>query len=150
MRTKFYELLSSLSSHNIDSDHFTVSPVEALGGVISRVTVTPTERSNIYGARQVQYKRLDLSSLDPLTLAYQGETFTHELVKRLTHVALAKYRFHDRQDTQVIIPRFLYLSLNDIVNNTLPRFFTETKAIELQADPGSDFFIGKLIVMVSP
>lgn len=150
MRAKFFELLSSLSSHDIDQETFIVSPVEALDGVISRVTITPTEQSNIYGARKVQYKRFDLSTVDPVALTYQGETFTHELVKRLTHVVVAKYRFHDRLDNSVIIPRFLHLSLQDITNDVLPGYFPQTKAVLLQAKPESDFFIGSLTVMVSP
>lgn len=150
MRIKFFELLSSLSSHVIDEESFIVSPVEALDGVLSRVTITPTERSNIYGARKVQYKRLDLSALKPVVLNYQGEVFTHDLVKRLTGLALAKFRFHDRQDASVIIPRFLHLSLDDMVNDSLPKYFLQTTAISLQARPDSDFFIGSLTVMVSP
>ena len=148
MRSKFFEMLSSLSSHNIDQAQFVVTPPTALGGVHTYVEVTPEAKSNIYGALRVQYKRFDLSTLSPITLVRQGELYTTDLAKRLGNYTLFKYGIKDRLNENVMIPRFLQLTPEDIQASTLPPALLQAVTLQLHAAPTSDFFVGSLAVVL--
>lgn len=138
-----------MTSHVLD-DRFLVSPATAVQGVLTQVNITPTERSNIYGSRRLQYKRFDLSTVPPIVLVRHDELFVKQLAARLQNHVLFKYRVLDRKNPAIYIPRFLGISPDDIVDNTIPALLTHTTATFLSAAPDNDFFIGRLTVMLTP
>lgn len=149
-RDKFLEMLSSLSNTPINEDLFIVSPPITVDGIKTTVSVTPVSKSNLYGARVVDYTRFDLSSLGGVSLKSNDEDYSHELVERLVRYNLFKYRIKDNRQPNATKTRFLTLSKNDVESAVLPRVFSTPVTVSLRAAATSDFFVGSLSVTLLP
>lgn len=149
-RDKFYEMISSLSNTVVNDDLFVISEPVAIDEIKTAVYLAPRAISNFYGARTVEYTRFNLSDLAPVSLQTQDEEYVHELIARLQRYNLFKYRINAPDNPSVTKTRFLTLAERDIVTAVVPRVFSQPVNVVLQAAPNSDFFVGSLIITLTP
>lgn len=149
-RDKFYEMLTSLSNVPVDERLFVVSDPVAVDGIKTAVYLTPTNASNLYGGRTIEYTRFDLSAVPLVAIKSNNEQYTHELVRRLVRYNIFKYRITSPKQADVTKTRFLTLSERDIVTAVVPRVFSQPIDVLLHADANSDFFVGSLTLRLLP